>query len=74
VVALKTRFRSRVRAVKRRVIKRVKFLKGRRGQAKGAFRRAKEGILVLAGKVWENAAKVLEELRGATETPRTSRC
>jgi IS5 family transposase len=64
VVKLKTRFRSRVRAMKRRLIKLIKFLKGRKGKAKGAFRRAKEEMLALARKAWENAMKVFEEMKG----------
>lgn len=64
VVRLKTRFRSRARAVRRRVIRLVKFLKGRKGKVKGAFRRAKEEVLSLARKVWENGGAVFEEMRG----------
>jgi len=75
VVRLKTGFRSRVRAMKRRMIRMVKFLKGRRGATAGAFRRAKEDVLRVARKVWKNAARVLRELeqgraslKDATET------
>jgi len=64
VVKLKTRFRSRARAIKWRMIKLVKFMKGRKKKVKGSFRRAKEDVLSLARKVWENATEVLKEMRG----------
>lgn len=63
VLKLKTRFRSRARAMKWRMIKLVKFMKGRKKKVKGSFRRAKEGVLCLARKVWENATEVLKEMR-----------
>jgi len=65
VVRIKTKFRSRARAVRRRVIRLVKFLKGRKAKAKGGFRRAKEEVLLLARKVWESARGVALEMGGA---------
>lgn len=63
VVRLKVRFRSRLRSVKRRLIRLAKFLKGKTEQAKQGLRKTKEEILSISQAVWAQALRVLEEVR-----------
>ena len=66
---LKTFFRSRVRSVKRRVLKMVKFLKGRGSAAKKKRDEIKKEILAIARKVLNQARGVWREIRpGKIET------
>ena len=62
VVRFKVRFRSRMRAMKRRLIGMVKFLKGKTDKAKRGMRKTKEEILSIAQAVWAQALRVLGEL------------
>lgn len=63
-VNLKTRFRNRTRAVKRRLIHLVKFLRGKKAGTKENLRRAKEEIWKIASAVWAEGRGVWEELHG----------
>jgi transposase, IS5 family len=62
IVEFKTRFRNRMRSVKRRLMVLLKFLKGKTDKAKASFRKTKGQILAIAQTVWQEALKVLEEL------------
>jgi IS5 family transposase len=62
VFLLKTRFRNRMRSIKRRLMILVKFLKGKTEKARKGFRKTKEQILSIAEAVWQEALKVLDEL------------
>lgn len=63
VVKLKVRFRSRMRAVKWRMIGMARFLKGNTDKAKKGIRKTREEILAIGQKVWAQAMQVLEELQ-----------
>jgi IS5 family transposase len=63
VIKMKTRFRSRVRYVRGKVIRMTKFLRGKSRETKEALRRAKEEILRVAQSVWADAQRVYEELQ-----------
>jgi IS5 family transposase len=63
VVRLKTRFRNRTRSIKRRILKVVKFLKGKNEEAKKKRERIKAEILAIAQAAWKQALAVLAELR-----------
>lgn len=63
VVRLKTRFRNRTRSIKRRILKMVKFLKGKKAQAKKKRELAKAEILAIARKALAQALAVWEEVR-----------
>jgi IS5 family transposase len=70
VVELKTRFRNRMRSIKRRLITLVKFLKGKTDKVKGKFRKTKEQILAIAQAVWDEATKVLAEVHSGRAKPK----
>lgn len=70
VVELKTRFRNRMRSIKRRLMILVKFLKGKTDKVKEKFRKTKEQILTIAQAVWDEAMKVLAEVNSGKAKPR----
>ena len=63
VIKFKTRYRNRTRMMKRRLIGMFKFLRGKKAEAQGKFKKAKEEILGIAQAAWTEALKVLEEWR-----------
>lgn len=67
VVKLKTRFRNRTRALKWRLIKMIKFLKGKSNGTKKKLRKTKEDLLALARAVFGQAQAVLQELKGGAD-------
>jgi len=70
VVRLKTRFRDRTRSVKRRILKMVKFLKGKSAEAKEKREEIKAQILAIARKVLAEALAVYNDVRrGNVEMP-----
>lgn len=70
IVELKTRFRNRMRSIKRRLIVLVKFLKGKTDRVKGRFRKTKQQILSIAQAVWDEAMKVLAEVNSGKAKPK----
>jgi len=66
VFLLKTKFRNRTRAMKRRMMILVKFLKGKTEKAKEGFRKKKEEVLSIAESVWGEALKVVGELNSGS--------
>jgi IS5 family transposase len=65
VVTLKVQFRNRRRAMKRGMMKMLKFLKGKKAETKGLLKKAKEELLALGKKVYEEGQGVVAELAGA---------
>lgn len=63
VVRLKTRFRNRTRSVKRRILKMIKFLKGKKEEVKNKREQVKAEILSIAQAAWTQAMEVLAELQ-----------
>jgi IS5 family transposase len=70
VIVLKTRFRNRMRSIKRRLMILVKFLKGKTDKVKGKFRKTKEQILAIAQAVWDEAMQVLAEVNSGKAKPK----
>jgi IS5 family transposase len=70
VMMIKTRFRNRIRSIKRRMIILVKFLKGKTDKAKGKFRKIKAQILAIAQAVWDEAIMVLKEVNSGRAQPK----
>jgi len=70
VVRLKTRFRNRTRSIKRRILRMVKFLKGKNAQVKKRREQIKAEILAIARKALAEAMAVWEDIRhGNVEMP-----
>jgi len=63
VVRLKIRFRNRTRSIKWRVLKIIKFLKGKKAEARKKREQVKTEILTIAQAAWNQAMEVLAELR-----------
>jgi IS5 family transposase len=63
VLVFKTRFRDRMRMMKRRLVNLFKFLKGKKDKAKGKLKAAKEEILSIAKAAWAEAMAVLQDLQ-----------
>lgn len=73
VVRLKTRFRNRTRSVKRRILKMIKFLKGKGQEAKEKRECIKREILSIARKIAAQAASVFKEIRcGKARMPKAN--
>lgn len=63
VVRLKTQFRNRTRSVKKRILKMVKFFKGKGLKVKEGRDKIKKEILAIAGKVLDQARGIWQEIR-----------
>jgi transposase, IS5 family len=63
VIHFKTKFRNRKRAMKRRLMRMIKFLKTKKNKTKKKLKKSKEEVLSIAKAVWANAMAVLKELK-----------